>query len=153
MALQESHSYPLVRPFSFSDIASYNGANEGLIRKGPDNRAFVVSMFHQLHCMTNFRHAFLKNSQLAASGAAHMGHCLKYIRQEIMCKADLTLEDYDFMSANFSEPEMRRHKPRTCKNYEQLLNEVEINFLNWLKEMRAEVCFCYFSPSVCTTLH
>ncbi|KAL1949060.1 hypothetical protein VTO73DRAFT_10866 [Trametes versicolor] len=52
-------------------------------------RTFLVSMVHQLHCLDVLRVAFVTNR----TGAAHhVEHCLRYLRQTVLCHADTTLE-------------------------------------------------------------
>lgn len=52
-------------------------------------RTFLVSMVHQLHCLDVIRVAFVTNR----TGAAHhVEHCLRYLRQTVLCHADTTLE-------------------------------------------------------------
>ncbi|OJT08125.1 hypothetical protein TRAPUB_980 [Trametes pubescens] len=52
-------------------------------------RTFLVSMVHQLHCLDAIRVAFVTNR----TGAAHhVEHCLRYLRQTVLCHADTTLE-------------------------------------------------------------
>ena len=62
---------------------------EGFVDLGPNNRTFVVSMIHQMHCLEAFRVGFIKNGTAAAH---HVEHCLRYMRQTVLCNADLTLE-------------------------------------------------------------
>ncbi|KAL3962929.1 hypothetical protein ACCO45_004452 [Purpureocillium lilacinum] len=54
----------------------------------------MVSVFHQLHCLYMMRvgyYAALDNSTDNVY-ARHLGHCFDYLRQNIMCTADTTLE-------------------------------------------------------------
>lgn len=47
-------------------------------------------MIHQFHCLDVIRVGFVVNR----TGAAHhIEHCLRYLRQIILCHADTTLED------------------------------------------------------------
>ncbi|KAI0631220.1 hypothetical protein C8Q77DRAFT_1159906 [Trametes polyzona] len=55
---------------------------------GP-RRTFLVSMVHQLHCLDVLRVAFAANR---TGAAAHAAHCLRYLRQTVLCHADTTLE-------------------------------------------------------------
>jgi len=67
---------------------------EGVL--GESNR-YVVTMFHQLHCMRYFRGAFQKGMteeglKLNEEQQEHIPHCLNYLIQGILCAADTTLE-------------------------------------------------------------
>ncbi|EMD39637.1 hypothetical protein CERSUDRAFT_111944 [Gelatoporia subvermispora B] len=64
--------------------------SEGFTDLGPRNRTFLLSMIHQMHCLDVIRVGFVTNR----TGAAHhIEHCLRYLRQMVLCYADTTLED------------------------------------------------------------
>ena len=48
-------------------------------------------MFHQLHCVEKMR-IFLDNPNDTHVGFGHQQHCMNYLRQLFLCRADLTLE-------------------------------------------------------------
>ncbi|KAL9032285.1 MAG: hypothetical protein Q9214_008030, partial [Letrouitia sp. 1 TL-2023] len=64
--------------------------------------ARAVSVFHQLHCLNELRIGFyspdfrhgddVNTADQHAHSTAHMKHCFDYLRQALMCAADLTLE-------------------------------------------------------------
>lgn len=64
----------------------------GFTALGPNNRTFVVSMYHQMHCLDRIRVGFIVNG---SDAYRHAEHCLRYLRQIILCKADTTLEEVD----------------------------------------------------------
>ena len=53
------------------------------------NRAFLISMVHQMHCLDVIRVGFVTNR---TGSAHHIEHCLRYLRQIVLCYADATLE-------------------------------------------------------------
>ena len=57
---------------------------------------YGISVFHQLHCMSAMHSSYLRllsgNITGAAEQAYHIEHCFDYIRQVLMCHADLALE-------------------------------------------------------------
>ncbi|KIJ54787.1 hypothetical protein M422DRAFT_24677 [Sphaerobolus stellatus SS14] len=63
--------------------------SSGFIELGPHKRPFQVSFVHQLHCLDGIRTAFLLNDTYAAK---HLTHCLRFLRQTILCSADTTLD-------------------------------------------------------------
>ncbi|KIM67645.1 hypothetical protein SCLCIDRAFT_107594 [Scleroderma citrinum Foug A] len=63
--------------------------SDGFARVGPHNRTFVVSLYHQFHCLDVIRVGYLVNRTHAAH---HIQHCLRYLRQILLCHADTTLE-------------------------------------------------------------
>ncbi|KAH9899219.1 hypothetical protein C8Q73DRAFT_787130 [Cubamyces lactineus] len=54
-------------------------------------RTFLISMVHQLHCLDVLRVTFAAN-RTDAPAHAHVAHCLRYLRQAVLCLADATLE-------------------------------------------------------------
>ncbi|EKM58141.1 uncharacterized protein PHACADRAFT_252214 [Phanerochaete carnosa HHB-10118-sp] len=63
---------------------------DGSIKGGQDNRTFLVSMVHQLHCLDVIRVGYVTN---ASDFRGHVEHCLQYLIQTIQCFADTTLEE------------------------------------------------------------
>lgn len=65
-----------------------------------DSPTYAVSMFHQLHCLNQFRELYLiyKKGETSSDPDLdeHLSHCLDYLRQSIICSADTTLEKTDF---------------------------------------------------------
>ncbi|KAJ8062727.1 hypothetical protein OCU04_007991 [Sclerotinia nivalis] len=73
---------------------------------GPDR--YSVSVFHQLHCLGMIRESYnsallgvrphiqgdenLSDESAQESNKEHIGHCFDYIRQALMCSADMTIE-------------------------------------------------------------
>ncbi|KAI0323818.1 hypothetical protein GY45DRAFT_1357458 [Cubamyces sp. BRFM 1775] len=89
--------------------------NDGFLPIGPPhlNRTFLLSFVHQLHCLDVLRVGYALpndapssnlessphgNEQGSPGGrkaefAHHVQHCLRYLRQTILCHADTTLEE------------------------------------------------------------
>ena len=72
-----------------ADWATQEYPSDGFTDLGPSNRTFVVSMVHQMHCLEIFRVGFTTNPP---GYAHHVEHCLRYMRQMVLCHADTTLE-------------------------------------------------------------
>ncbi|KAJ3738335.1 hypothetical protein EV360DRAFT_7562, partial [Lentinula raphanica] len=56
---------------------------------------YAISMYHQIHCLNGFRH--LVASAFTAGNVSqhnldHATHCLSYLRQLLLCHADVALE-------------------------------------------------------------
>ncbi|THH29827.1 hypothetical protein EUX98_g4378 [Antrodiella citrinella] len=86
------------------------GMHHGFVHLGPRRRFFGLSMFHQLHCVDTLRKAIrgrggmrhhnahnhdnttTNSNHLEEDWAEHSTHCLNYLRQTILCSADMTLE-------------------------------------------------------------
>jgi len=59
----------------------------------PESEAYVPSVFHQIHCVGEIKHAFIQlQNGKALSAHEHINHCVEYLRQAVMCSGDLTLE-------------------------------------------------------------
>lgn len=65
---------------------------DGFSQVGPDGRTFQISMVHQLHCLDVIRVGFQVGGP---DFAHHVEHCLRYLRQSVLCCADSTLEEID----------------------------------------------------------
>lgn len=63
---------------------------DGFSKVGPNERTFQISMMHQLHCLDVIRVGFVTNR---TGFAHHIEHCLRYLRQSVLCCADTTLEE------------------------------------------------------------
>ncbi|OAX37301.1 hypothetical protein K503DRAFT_693579 [Rhizopogon vinicolor AM-OR11-026] len=63
--------------------------SDGFVALGPNNRTFLVSLYHQFHCLDVIRVGYVVNRTHAAE---HIQHCLRYLRQALLCHADTTLE-------------------------------------------------------------
>jgi len=63
--------------------------SDGFVALGPNNRTFLVSLYHQFHCLDIIRVGYVVNRTHAAE---HIQHCLRYLRQALLCQADTTLE-------------------------------------------------------------
>ncbi len=61
----------------------------GFTDLGPHNRTFLLSFMHQIHCLDVIRVAYVTNRTTLVHGVEH---CLRYLRQMVLCNADTTLE-------------------------------------------------------------
>ncbi|RPD75656.1 hypothetical protein L226DRAFT_507565 [Lentinus tigrinus ALCF2SS1-7] len=87
LALESGH--PHFSLHADNDWGTLFPESSGFTDLGPNNRTFLVSFVHQLHCLDTFRVAFLTNR---TGSAHHVEHCLRYMRQAVLCYADTTLE-------------------------------------------------------------
>ncbi|OJJ51778.1 hypothetical protein ASPZODRAFT_163562 [Penicilliopsis zonata CBS 506.65] len=76
-------------------------------RKENETEIYVISMFHQLHCLIMMRDTLMRvNDQgKVVAGTSmpeemisndHLNHCFDYIRQAILCAGDTALDRYAF---------------------------------------------------------
>lgn len=118
---EESVRFALDSPEANIEWLSTSPPGTGHVALGPENRAFFVAMFHQLHCLRLFRAALTgQNDQ------EHTHHCLNYLRQWSLCQADLTLEPGDFTTRDFEQH--RVGATHVCKDWGELYDSVAINW-------------------------
>ncbi|EJD36508.1 hypothetical protein AURDEDRAFT_108565 [Auricularia subglabra TFB-10046 SS5] len=70
---------------------------KGIVHLGPQKRPFMVSVFHQLRCLDVLRHGIVRADAHTFNVTTNDGewetrHCLNYLRQMIMCRANTRLE-------------------------------------------------------------
>ena len=64
-----------------------------LTMKGGERRPFTFSLFHQLRCFNIVRESLLARRHPPYTKPGRLAtHCINYIRQIVLCRADLTLE-------------------------------------------------------------
>ncbi|KAI0649018.1 hypothetical protein C8Q79DRAFT_487436 [Trametes meyenii] len=97
----------------------------GYVRLGPDDRVFVVTMFHELHCLRMLNLAFSPNT----TAFAHVTHCLNYLRQEALCLPDLALEPGDFEKRDLDME--RSHGLHECRDWSVVQDTASRNFESW----------------------
>jgi hypothetical protein len=69
--------------------------SEIAIDRHTDGPGYMMSVFHQLHCLSYLAEYFSRGYAgiaLTEKVAHHSAHCFNYIRQGITCNADVTLE-------------------------------------------------------------
>lgn len=72
-----------------SGLSSDGNATAGVER-------FALSVFHQLHCLQALQTSILHlatEGPPSSSHTAHAYHCFDYLRHNIMCAGDMTLEN------------------------------------------------------------
>ncbi|KAJ7052542.1 hypothetical protein C8F01DRAFT_1170356 [Mycena amicta] len=103
--------------------AWYFPDSAGSVRLGTPQRTFFVSMYHELHCLQQFRDTLVDLSAHVAWGDLH--RCLNYLRQRALCQADLTLEPGDFTTRNFAQD--RTGATHVCHDWNAVVSKVDNN--------------------------
>ncbi|KAI0362150.1 hypothetical protein OH77DRAFT_1416372 [Trametes cingulata] len=122
-----------------NDWASVIPLGHGFVRLGKDHEFYAVSMYHQMHCLNSFRRMFNghRNASRAQHDGAHALHCLTYLRQMVLCSADITLEPA------FSTQNVDGRKTKAaygtgvtheCQDWVQVREFVERNYEEWKDE-------------------
>ncbi|KAF9033401.1 hypothetical protein BJ165DRAFT_1567688 [Panaeolus papilionaceus] len=102
----------------------------GRIHLGETHRLFNAVYFHQLHCVQIMEEA-LQDRHYGMADYHHVGHCLHYLRQTLMCDADYTLEEGDFMK-RYKNCDLRSGgDTRVCRDWEKLYDIVAQRVKTW----------------------
>lgn len=102
----------------------------GFVRLGAGRRILCVSMFHQLHCIEKMRRA-LDDPDDPVATIPHLQHCMNYIRQMVLCGADLTLEPEDYDEANRRNEATGVGVTHSCRDWSVVYDTVNENFARW----------------------
>ncbi|PIG83870.1 hypothetical protein AARAC_001829 [Aspergillus arachidicola] len=95
------------------------------------NNTFMVSVYHQLHCLKIIHLALLpiiSPQERLGPGTQddhgfehnHLEHCLDYLRQSVMCSGDVTLEPPDEMPKKNQSPLQGWGVTHACRSWEQI---------------------------------
>jgi len=117
--------------YAVDDDAQWNSTlplGSGMIHLGPERRPFSISLFHQLRCLDILRreiHARTKAGDKASQASELSSHCMNYLRQMILCRADTRLE-----------PGRHHYGPHitgwtitgTCNDYEAVFSAANRNY-------------------------
>ncbi|TFK41685.1 hypothetical protein BDQ12DRAFT_392738 [Crucibulum laeve] len=145
LTIENSHHYALNAPSSDAEYLSMYPGQLGFLRLGPNKRFFGIAMYHQLHCLDSLRQAiihgpdWMHHSRRAMMGGAdplgkrdqvpHADHCLNYLRQTILCSADMTLEpELVLGSQDVGEGLAVTH---VCKDWSAVHDFAEKNWEEW----------------------
>jgi hypothetical protein len=110
----------------------------GFVHHTATNSSYLVSQYHQIHCLRSFRNYFKflmdGNSTLGTPSVNHIDHCMRYMRQMVLCYGDSTLEPTH---------KQRAHDGRvvdavtgfgvthTCRDWTQIWEYAETNWRSW----------------------
>ncbi|KAK0619073.1 hypothetical protein B0T14DRAFT_537011 [Immersiella caudata] len=94
----------------------------------PEKTVFTTSMTHQLHCLFAIVQTYsgLKaNHPLPDDHHWHMIHCFDYMRQAIMCSADMALEGHETTFPDDNGGSDGWDSKHVCKDYSQVIGYLE----------------------------
>ncbi|KAJ7124096.1 hypothetical protein C8R43DRAFT_899204, partial [Mycena crocata] len=129
MVVEETRAYPIDGGYNaLESWATTSPKGLGYVRLGSEQRAFAISMFHQLHCVRLMRAALAGRYDPYAQG--HMQHCLNYLRQMILCSPNLTLEPANVLTRDFEVD--RVGATHICSDWSGMYQDAADNWNNWL---------------------
>ncbi|KAJ7781728.1 hypothetical protein DFH07DRAFT_900915 [Mycena maculata] len=100
----------------------------GFVRLGPNYRLFGVSMFHQLHCLDKMRTAITMEPPTEWE-KWHTQHCLNYVRQMLLCAANVRLEPVKVSEEGLKVDGLGvKH---VCRDWSSLYELAEKNYETW----------------------
>ncbi|KAJ7114042.1 hypothetical protein C8R44DRAFT_796149 [Mycena epipterygia] len=133
MTLHESVHFALNAsdPVAADEWVLYSSIPKGIgrTRLGPNQRVFVLTVSHQMHCLRRI-HIALLNREDALANYGHVHHCLNYLRQTLLCEAADTLERGDFMERDY---ELERISDTlVCRDWEKAFEILDGKYEEWL---------------------
>ena len=99
----------------------YSPEGTGRVHLGPNHRTFVLTFYHQLHCIVELKEALMNRSDTLAT-EEHVTHCLQYLRQTLLCQGNNKLEEGDFLERHFETDRMGPELE--CYDWESVYQEV-----------------------------
>lgn len=97
-------------------------------------RAFVVTMFHELHCLRMLNAGYGSEDNMSEG---HLKHCLHYLRQMALCDADMTPEPAGWEEKWSTEDDTdldREGATHVCQDFQSVFDAIENNWVEWLRE-------------------
>ncbi|KAK7007693.1 hypothetical protein R3P38DRAFT_3028903 [Favolaschia claudopus] len=111
--------------------------NGGIVYVGRNREPFLPSVFHQLRCLDILRQAYVLDAHNTlpkhARLAAQSRHCLNYLRQMIMCRANLRLEP---VVDPFGVHAVNPWGKLTCSDWRvvyKAFSKNEVDYTEWLE--------------------
>lgn len=124
-------------------IAEWNATlpkGGAVLRLGPDHRPFTLSMFHQLRCLNIIRDTLVtlyhdRSADVGPRRVRLAEHCMNYLRQTVICRADLRLEN---VRASVGAQVTVSDITHTCKDWTAVYRAVEDNYEHCLATVGEE---------------
>ena len=131
VTVEESVRYSLTDPEAEEEWVWSGTLGDNAIRLGEGQQAFVVAMHHELHCLRQIRRSLARRewSRFTPAERGHMQHCFNYLREWMLCSADVTLEPGDFTERNFTS--QRTGATHKCKDWEPVYNRINTAWSTW----------------------
>jgi len=126
MAAELTVHYNLTSPSGIADYHALIPGGDGLVHLGPHKTPYTISMFHQLRCLDIVREEMTREQEALSGGrrAQLVNHCMNYLRQMVLCRADGFLETFQDDS---DERAVDLFESWVCKDWEAVYHAVEQN--------------------------
>jgi hypothetical protein len=133
MPVEDSVHYALDTATGVAEWKTMLPSGDGVLHLGPDKRQFTISLFHQLRCLNVLRAAMLLELDRVNEGPPEQDwqtpsthHCMSYIRQTVLCRANLRLES---VKAPYGLSVTNSDVTHTCRDWTVAYNAAEDNYL------------------------
>lgn len=135
-ATEDTVHYDLSTDFGNAEWASVFPRGGGLVHLGAKDEPFTVSMFHELRCLDIIGHEVVARlrARSASPPAPLVEHCMGYIRQMILCRADTTLES---AKASYGDHIVMKGVVHTCNDWSAVYAAAEANYDEYQQRLRA----------------
>jgi len=117
---------------SIPDPESYHDLPTPIV--WPNQTVFTTSMTHQLHClfavvevysMLTSNHSSETITSMPEDHHWHMIHCFDYMRQAIMCSADMSLEGLETTFPDHNGGSDGWDSKHVCRDYGEVIKRLE----------------------------
>ncbi|EIM91775.1 uncharacterized protein STEHIDRAFT_48266 [Stereum hirsutum FP-91666 SS1] len=127
MSIEETMHYQIDAPEADMEWrALYPGG--GMVFLGKEYRPFTLSIFHQLQCLNIIRKEIVQTHNTSSSEASSPAqHCVNYLRQTVLCRADVYLSPVIASPAPKPLPDTYE-----CRDWEVVYEEVRKNQAEYL---------------------
>ncbi|KAL1737092.1 hypothetical protein EV714DRAFT_265904 [Schizophyllum commune] len=130
MPYENTVHYALDTPAGIEQWKTMLPPGGGMLYLGPDKRPFSISVFHQLRCLDILREELVVQFQHADEPPPEkqsplVNHCMNYIRQTVLCRADLTMESIRGLNYSTSTVSDVTH---VCQDHTTIFRAAEENW-------------------------
>ena len=136
MSFENSVHFAFNTPLGREEWNASLPSGGALIHLGTHGEAFTVAMFHQIRCLAilgEILEDFYSNSdpQAKFSRPRLAKHCMNYLRQMVLCNADLQLESVRAAKGNELTDWQVTH---SCKDWSTVFRAAEENYARWISQ-------------------
>ncbi|EJD48815.1 hypothetical protein AURDEDRAFT_60489, partial [Auricularia subglabra TFB-10046 SS5] len=124
---EDSVHYDLETSVGRSEWNSTLPGGNGVVYLGPHRRPFTVAMFHQLRCLQIIGAEIItrRNTDQTETPTAVARHCMTYLRQMVLCRADVRLES---VRSPFGPRATTSAITHVCNDWTAVYAEAEQNY-------------------------
>lgn len=124
MSIEDSLRYKIDSDEGVVNWSNMLPEGGGFVRLGPSHRLFSISMIHQLRCLDITRRAVNYAAHMNYTEDPVLRHCMNYLRQMILCRANPWIENLLTPSGVDWTGE------RKCKDWKAVFEHMEDNYRN-----------------------